>query len=61
MKTEITHDLIEKTVRSKEIGYEQDGFHWNNLIVRSSSQAVTGYLNRCRSRWGKEIWGGDQE
>ena len=33
----ITQEVIEKTVRDKvkEIGYEQDGFHWNNLVVEN--------------------------
>ena len=33
----ITPDVIEKTVREKvkEIGYEQDGFHWNKILVEN--------------------------
>ncbi len=32
---EITKDLIEETAREavREIGYEQDGFHWKNAAV----------------------------
>jgi S-adenosylmethionine synthetase len=32
---EVTADLLEEVARSavREIGYEQDGFHWQNLIV----------------------------
>ena len=33
----ITPDVIEKTVREKvkEIGYEQDGFHWDKILVEN--------------------------
>jgi len=33
----ITPEIIEKTVREKvkEIGYEQDGFHWDKIIVEN--------------------------
>ena len=63
-ENKITHDLIEKTVRSKvkEIGYEQDGFHWNNLIVENhlhkQSQDISIGVDQDE---GKEIYGaGDQ-
>jgi len=34
---EVTPDLIEQVVRHavKEIGYEQEGFHWQNLILEN--------------------------
>ena len=33
----VTKDIIEQTVREKvkEIGYEQDGFHWKNLTLEN--------------------------
>ena len=40
----ITHDMIEQTARDvvKRIGYEQDGFHWRDMIVdiKLHSQSV---------------------
>ncbi len=34
--SEVSEELIEKTIRStvREIGYEQDGFHWETMEVR---------------------------
>ena len=36
-KSEITEEIIEKTVRDKvkDIGYEQNGFHWKNIIIEN--------------------------
>jgi len=36
-KENITSEVIEKTVREKvkEIGYEQDGFHWDKILVEN--------------------------
>ncbi|MBD22730.1 MAG: methionine adenosyltransferase [Alphaproteobacteria bacterium] len=63
-ENKITRDLIEKTVREKvkEIGYEQDGFHWNNLVVENhlhkQSQDISIGVDQDE---GNEIYGaGDQ-
>ncbi|MDC3090855.1 methionine adenosyltransferase [Rickettsiales bacterium] len=34
-KEQVTKDKIESAIRNKvrEIGYEQDGFHWKNLVI----------------------------
>ena len=36
-KSEITEEIIEKTVRDKvkDIGYEQNGFHWKNIVIEN--------------------------
>ena len=36
-KDHVTKDKIETVIRKKvkEIGYEQDGFHWNNLVINN--------------------------
>ena len=60
----ITEEVIEKTVRDKvkEIGYEQDGFHWNSLTVENhlhkQSQDISMGVDQDE---GNEIYGaGDQ-
>ena len=61
-ENKITHDLIEETVRSKvkEIGYEQDGFHWNNLIVENhlhkQSQDISIGVDQDEGK--RNIWSG---
>lgn len=59
----VTKELIEKTVRDciKEIGYEQELFHWNkiqieNLLIRQSSDIAVG----VDAKDGKEEGAGDQ-
>ena len=36
-KGHVTKEKIETVIRKKvkEIGYEQDGFHWNNLVINN--------------------------
>lgn len=59
----VTKDLIEQTVRNciREIGYEQERFHWNkikveNLIINQSADIAIG----VDARDGKEEGAGDQ-
>ena len=59
----VTAELIEKTVRNciKDIGYEQELFHWNkisveNLLIKQSADIAIG----VDARDGKEEGAGDQ-
>lgn len=59
----VTAELIEKTVRNciKDIGYEQELFHWNkiaveNLLIKQSADIAVG----VDARDGKEEGAGDQ-
>ena len=63
-KAKITKELIEKTVRDKvkEIGYEQEGFHWANIIIENhlheQSQDISIGVDQDESN---EVYGaGDQ-
>lgn len=59
----VTNELIEQTIRNciREIGYEQDLFHWNkvlieNLLISQSADIAIG----VDARDGKEEGAGDQ-
>ena len=61
--SDITHDIITKAVREavREIGYEQDGFHWKNaeiiiLLHEQSSDIALG----VDSAGNKDEGAGDQ-
>jgi len=63
-KNEISESLIEEVVRKKvkEIGYEQDGFHWKNLkvenLLHDQSTDISQGVDRDESN---ELYGaGDQ-
>ena len=63
-KDEISESLIEEVVRKKvkEIGYEQDGFHWKNLkvenLLHDQSTDISQGVDRDESN---ELYGaGDQ-
>ncbi|MGF1595164.1 MAG: methionine adenosyltransferase [Kiloniellaceae bacterium] len=60
---EVTPDLIEQVVRAavKEIGYEQDGFHWGKMTVENYVHAQSSDIARGVDAAGnKDEGAGDQ-
>lgn len=60
---DITNELIEKTVREavRDIGYEQDGFHWDNMQVDVKLHAQSVDIAQGVDEAGeKEEGAGDQ-
>ena len=60
---DVTRDLIEQVVRAavKEIGYEQDGFHWGKMTVENYIHAQSSDIARGVDAAGnKDEGAGDQ-
>ncbi|HEY9550230.1 MAG TPA: methionine adenosyltransferase [Kiloniellaceae bacterium] len=60
---EVSHDLLEQVVRAavKDIGYEQDGFHWSNMAVENFIHAQSSDIAQGVDAAGnKDEGAGDQ-
>ena len=61
--SEVTHDLMEQVARAavKEIGYEQDGFHWGKMSVENYVHAQSSDIAQGVDAAGnKDEGAGDQ-
>src|SRR3546814_15015836 len=60
---EVSRDLLEQVVRAavKDIGYEQDGFHWSNMAVENFIHAQSSDIAQGVDAAGnKDEGAGDQ-